>query len=1762
MPTFAGTETEVYCRPLSALDGLIGQVRTQSRRRYGRSRMAITENADNAPEDLPWAGTSPYATGGGGVTFERKVAVQYLAHMLSGDTAVELGNDRQVVTVAFQQDPAHPVDDLVVSAARVDEQEPSLVLSVAVRRAPNLVLSDDKATKLIKDFVAALIGAPAQGPQQLFALIVAGSQEQAKQLAELTSVARVQASPSAFFDLVQTRGKFDAGVRGRLTHVTKLVQEALGTLSAPAPGAGVAETRTWDLLHKLTVLMPRLEPPDESDWGAILNSLIPVARDLNLPGAVRLRDRLVALVADYPTRAATIDLTILRRDTHTAIHTLATRRHQQGWRAIDHLDQRAISSVSQAIVSSDGARRVHIDRGAFVTTAIDSATKSKAVLVTGESGVGKSAVVLAACTSTPEGSEDRQVLRVNLRHLPRTTLEFVSLLGTPLESLLAELSAPIRMLVIDGADAVSEGMLEPFQYLLDSARVADMCVLALAANESRQIVHDTMADRLGKNVIECLMPGLTDAQIDEVVATFGELANLAANSRARELLRRPVVIDLFIRSGVYGLPLSEADAMQLVWRGLVRKGEQAHRGTPESRDLAMLKLAELAVSGGDPLATIGAIDPVALEGLRQDGLLRRPDDDPFRIGPEFAHDELRRYAIARLFLGDSSLTAGLIKSGVPRWTLGAARIASQVRLTAPDTAANPLRGRFARVQAAFDALVKAGYGDRWGDVPGEALLTLGDPDPLLRDAWEQLRGDRNRDLERLCRLVDQRLRDGNGILRLAPVEPVIKLLLEDATPWRIGEYVPDILRDWLRAHVLANTPIGYDLRIRLGDRLVAACAAGDQRIEMERAARAAARAALSPEELKKSLDAAKRNRALFAEVGHPRRRARQRSEVPIEIKDKVVVELLALLGPDLGPSGEGVLRRIGQDAPSWLAPAVEEPLTGRALAMYHKGFLAELTELYYIDREEDGSGLLGEGIRGHRSRGFGTFTPLAIWYRGPFMPLFQTDFSNAVQVLNRILDHAAAARVRTLAGLDRYGQQITNTDIDRYRSSLALTGAPRSYLGDSHVWLWYRGTGVGPYPCMSALQALERVCDQLIQFGVPLSTIVDILLNDCNNLAMAGLVVGLIVRHLQHAERLIDPILADPIVWRYEFERIGGERSGLQANSEGVTGADRRHWSLREVAGFLVARANEARLIELRAIGRQLVGNAKSLIRASLEENEKPDEASLDEQVVLVRAWASALDSDTYQTTKTDSGYYIQSQLPADVVAALKDDNEDLRRVGEAARLTVRYHVEPNKQTARAITATELASDLAIARDLVDRPPSRSIGNVWDAPTAVAATAIFEHVVHGTVLPDELLGSAVDILLHVGAGDPGADRWEPPDSFYEQGADRTAARVLPLLLLPSAERVLNAVDALSRSSVSARLVAASHSIARSRSQEVRLHLARGLDRVWQEQCGATNNCHHQIAFDLTLDAMRDTVFGEWDAARGRREILDLSDPIEVSLEAASDKAISFSRLDAGLRALAPAVVAGNCVSQRAHTVFEVALRAQRRALLAYDNQVDSRGTHALVSARALLTLASNGYEPMLFEHLDGIVSNAGVLVTFLRALSAAAEESPVRAAAARHLWPKIMSRVLALWASGQSQLKDGYSSRSVVAELLPNTAGEVAYLYRELESDPITWWDPLAWRDVIEGWLSFAMGDPSSVDQLIGFLSSLPRAEQVRTGLTWMSQLVLPDPTEVGARSYLIATWLIECRACAMDQGLQGEWQRIVDALVVAGVNRLAPYSE
>ncbi len=1713
-------------------------------------------------------GMSPYATGGGGVTFERKVAVQYLAHFLVGDGAVELGDGLRVVGVAFQQAPDYPVDDLVVAAGRPEERDPSLLLALGVRRKPNLVLSDESTQKLIRDFVHAVINAPAGGPEHRLGLVVAGPQQHAEHLSELASIAADQMDAPGFFALVGTPNKFSAGLRRRLDHLEKLVARALQDLGMAEPGTVLVRQHTWQLLSRLTVLMPRLESPDETDWSAVENSLIPVARTSDLAGASRLRDRLVALASEYSPKSARVDLTMLRRDAYEALDP-QVRRHQRGWQVLDHLHNRALNSVRDEITASDGVRRMRLDRSSTANELIAIAADSAAIIVSGESGVGKSAIALRSLSAARrEDSETVQALCINLRQVPKLTVEFEAVLGCPLSTLLCELSAPHRVLIVDAADAIAEGMEDAFRYLVDAAIESDLNIIAVTAVDSIQVVRDILNDRFSTGVTEYTVPPLTDAEIQDITETFTELRNLYTNPRSRELLRRLIVVDLLVRGGLTGVPLSDADAMQEVWSGLVRRRGSSDRGEPVAREVVLLRLADLALNGGDRLDAIGALDAAAITGLRQDGLLQESVENQFLIGPDFAHDEVRRYAIARLLLAEQDPTSRLLKAAAPRWALAAAQLACQALLQEPDRANTPLRDRFGALQASFDALVEAGHGVRWGDVPSEALLKLAEPSIVLRDAWPGLRADDAFGVQRLARLVDQRLRGDNGIINPIAIEPIISLLLEDSAPWRSGKYATDLLREWLHGHVVARTHPGHPLRILLRERLVEACAEADRRLGEQRRAEAAARAARTPEEIERERRFEESHSDLFvSQIAYGRRRRRQRPEVPRECRDEVFLELLALLGPDLGDQGEAILLRVVQDSPSSLAPALEELFTDVALASYRRGLLAQLTQAYYLDDEADGSAYDDDGIRRHLYRRTGPFRPLAAWHHGPFMALFQSDFRRGVRVLNLMLNHAALIRARTLARLDSMRHGLQDLDISPYQVGLEVTGTRRTYVGDEQVWYWYRGTGVGPYPCISALQALERTCDQLIKQGIPIANLIVMLLEGCENLAIVGLIAGMLVRHMEIADNLLDPYFVDPLIWRLEFRRVGKELSTMAASSEGIEAPDRRNWSLREAATIMTARANDERAAELRRIGETLVDNARLIAGQEREadaiEAQPNGDEHIDPELATFILWASCLDRDKFQVHETPDGLYVQPTPPPEAVQKLQEHDAGRERTAEEMRLANHYFYKPNGVYIEAIETDGLVADIASARELLEDPPPFRIHHPWDVPALVAATALEAHLLGHVDLPDNALIFVAETVLRVSEGAASPRPYELEETYAQEGADRSAARALPLLLMPVAANLRAIVDGLDGSAAFERVSAAGFNLAQSVVNEVRLHLARGLDHLWATPCVQEGPCHHQVGWEIATATMRDCALGGWNRDTGVRSVIALDEPLAKSLADTPSGSIQPSRLDASIRALSPAATANICVSTEAGILIMALLDAQRRSLLSHEHDdMDHRGTHSLVSARALLTLAQGGGDTAIYEQINAYADNSALLGTLLRALSAAAEETPDRAAAARRIWPSVIRHILDLHDVGHTPFQGEFYGDMALAALMPNAAPETEYLYRELREQPIAWWDPFALQPDVEAWLATAAGNAICVDQLIEFLRKLTEEDQARVGIPWVATLVLANPGNIAKRSFLLANWLIETRDAANAAGLSAEWQEIVDALVVEGVARLARYSE
>ncbi|MDT0260756.1 winged helix-turn-helix domain-containing protein [Jatrophihabitans lederbergiae] len=1715
---------------------------------------------------------SPASSGGAGVTFERKVVADYLGRLLAGDTAAGLGSSRVVVSVALQQAPEFTVDDVVVRAALEGEAEPSLVLALAARRTPLLQTSNVKSQKLFKGLVQQLMLAEPDGPELRLGLAVSGAQEHTEQLKVLVGAAAGQSGATGFFTLVRTAGKFNTEVQGRLKQIEGLVEKALVDLGQQNPPTDVVEQWTWELLRRLVVLSPRMEGPDDSDWAALPRVLRPFSTQGTLYGGTLLRDRLLTLADEWAPVAALVDVSMVRRRVHELLDSEAGR-HAAGWRALELLAEQARDAVGDEIVSVDRVRRVRLDRSDVVEALTTSAVGSAGVVLHGESGVGKSAVALRLVTATgkdageaaAEGGADVQaaavqVVCMNLRHLPGTVLEFEALLGVPLKGLLAEMSAPTRLLVVDGADAVGEGRQELLTYVVNAAVTADVHVVAVTASDVKQLVVDTLTGSVGQGVVEVAVPPLTDAQVDVVVAELSELEAMAANPSSRELLRRPVLVDLLVRGGVEGVPVSDFDAMEQVWAGLVRRREASDRGTPGARNLVMLQLARQVLDGRDQLDAAVTLDPDAVEGLRKDGLLRTPQDNPYRPAPEFAHDELRRYAVARLLLAEDVIKR-LVDAGVPRWALGAARLACQAMLVAGDTPGNPAAGRFMRWQGRFNELVGAGHGERWADVPGEALLTLGDPRAVLRDAWPQLRADDGAGVQRLVRLVDQRLRDESKFVRVAPVEPLIESLLEDETPWASSKPERTLLMDWLRSLATSQTPSGYALREQLRGLLVDFCAVADERLRVadeEREAERAARAAAMTDEERAEREARfkKLPRSLFQEIGYPRGRPRrERPAISREITDETVVELFALLGADLGADGEALLRRVAEAAPEDLKPAMEGVTCGHALGRYRQGFLTEMVLAYYLDEEQDGQGghINDEGVRDHNFWGIGV--PHAASWRGPFMALFENDPVGGIAALNRILNHAALVRARTMASGYGYYGPVEDSDLDQFRTELTITGVPHAYVGDGNVWNWYRGTGVGPYPCMSALQALERVCDHIIGLGMPLERLVSMLLDGCDNVAMVALVVGLLVRHLDKAGKLLDRFLAEPDVWHFEFNRITHDHGFFRASSDGIVHAERQQWSLREAAMSLVLAAGPERAEELRSVGRQLVDRFRQRIE-QLGDAVPAQAANM--ELNTVRGWASGLDRATYSTTETDEGWVIESNPPAEVTAVLSEGLGWVRRSQEAMRLTLRYHVNREDRTAEPVTTEALVADLDAAAALMDDPQGLDEMDV-DGVAAVALVALEEHLGHGLPLPDASVKIAADIVLGIGENDPPLRDHDIEESYFSQGADRSAARALPLLLTPAADHVRRVVDGADGTAAYTRIEAALAALAASNVIQTRLFIARGLDHVWAAPCTNDAACVHQTALRIATDMMRECVFGPWSMERQEHSIEVLADPVVDTLPAVAGEDIYVSRLDPAIRALGQAAATDTCVAAEASALLGVLIDAQRRALLAQDRDTDLRGTHALASARALLTVNDDA---AILAHVDAYVDNPAGLHHTLSAISAAAEEGPRRADTAHRIWPTIVEHVLDAHDSGHTPFHRDDRDWTMAA-LLPAFAGEGSYLHAEHAGKPIAWWDPAAAHTTVERWLGVAAGKPKCVDRLVRFIaSSLPADEQVRVGLPWVWRAVLADPAAVANRCYTVAPWLIEIRTAAQAAGALNSWQRTVDALVVAGDSRLAPYSE
>lgn len=428
------------------------------------------------------------------------------------------------------------------------------------------------------------------------------------------------------------------------------------------------------------------------------------------------------------------------------------------------------------------------------------------------------------------------------------------------------------------------------------------------------------------------------------------------------------------------------------------------------------------------------------------------------------------------------------------------------------------------------------------------------------------------------------------------------------------------------------------------------------------------------------------------------------------------IESLALMGPDLGDDGASTLRQIVENSPHILAPAIEAPLTSFALAKFDNSLLVDIAEAYYIYAEPRQWYAWDTGIRGHRPNGF---APLASYHYGPFLAMLSSNYQQGVSSINRILNHASRYAVRDY------------TDKSHVLLMTAL-GTKRTYINCHESWGWYLGLGIGPYPCMSALQAVEFITEDKINSGEPLSEIVGVLLTDAESLAMIGLVLGILIRHLDKAGRLIDPFLAEPLFWKLESRRVIQIRVGPRSMSElpELNNVDRRYWELRDVAMRVTVFGDDKRRTQLLKTSQELLTNAQNLATDS--------DYAADDDALQVQIWADTLKISSYRfSNEDDDTVAIHQVIDPAVEADLRYRHSNFQRTEDIAGILNRHYI---RTRISGISNEKLSIDLAKVRELLadDSPPSQ---NIFDYATiAVAASAIelyYKKEMH--VLDEDLL---------------------------------------------------------------------------------------------------------------------------------------------------------------------------------------------------------------------------------------------------------------------------------------------------------------------------------------------------------------------------------------------------------------------------------------
>lgn len=338
--------------------------------------------------------------------------------------------------------------------------------------------------------------------------------------------------------------------------------------------------------------------------------------------------------------------------------------------------------------------------------------------------------------------------------------------------------------------------------LAAAAHAAEVGLALVVADTAFRDAADTVVG-IYPTPREFAVPGLDDDELRIVRGRVPAIAGTLRNLPTRSLYRRLSVVDLLARTGTtVTTPLDDWGCLELVWRDLI--GRATGGSSAAARTATLLAMSEAALELPPPEKVYPRPEHAALDALRADFLVS--PENLRKTEPEFAHEEVRRFATAVRLARADSVTETLKASGPKRWAMSAAKLACEGKLTGADDPDAEL----AALLAEFDTL-----GDvstvRWKDVPLEAVLEMPNAYDLLRHTLDANAADSDDILATFVRVVSLHQRHEN-MIDVPRGEPVVRLLVEEVDKlWRQDDEKSRLVCDWLNSALLAGLPEGNPL---------------------------------------------------------------------------------------------------------------------------------------------------------------------------------------------------------------------------------------------------------------------------------------------------------------------------------------------------------------------------------------------------------------------------------------------------------------------------------------------------------------------------------------------------------------------------------------------------------------------------------------------------------------------------------------------------------------------------------------------------------------------------------------------------------------------------------------------------------------------------------------------------------------------------------------------------------------------------------------